>query len=334
MEIHSNGNFYKMISYLKLVRFKNLLIVALTQYLMRWGLIYPILKLNGFEFQFSEFYFFLLVLASMCITAAGYVINDYFDTKADLLNRPSTVIIDKEVDRRYAILLHWILNLIGIVLGFYISYVAGIPFLGFMFVLASGVLWFYSTTYKRQFFIGNLIVAVMTAAVPFVVVVFEIPLLNKAYGEIMLLNKANFNYIIAWVGVFSYFAFITTLTREIIKDVEDYEGDSAYGRNTLPIVLGIPKTKAVIVFLISATILSLIYLFKTYLLLNWKDDIDFVSLLYFLVFLIVPLILLLVMIVGAKSKKEYHRANILSKLIMLGGILYSLVVHYLINKIT
>ena len=203
-----------------------------------------------------------------------------------------------------------------------------------MFVLASGVLWFYSTTYKRQFFIGNLIVAIMTAAVPFVVVVFEIPLLNKTYGEIMILNKANFNYIIAWVGVFSYFAFITTLTREIIKDVEDYEGDSAYGRNTLPIVLGIPKTKAVIIFLISATILSLVYLFKTYLLINWKDDIDFVSLLYFLFFLIVPLILLLLFIIKEKSKKDYHRANIISKLIMLGGILYYLIVHYLINKIT
>ncbi len=323
-----------MISYLKLIRFQNLLIVALTQYLMRWGIIYPILKLNDFSFQFSEFHFFLLVLASMCITGAGYVINDYFDTKADLLNRPETVIIDREIDRRYAILLHWILNFAGIALGFYISYAAGIPFMGFMFILASGILWFYSTTYKRQFLIGNLIVAIMTAAVPFVVVVFEVPLLNKAYGDFMLQHNANFNYIIAWVGVFAYFAFITTLTREIIKDVEDFEGDIVYGRKTLPIVWGISKTKIVISFLIITTILSLVYLFKTYLLINWKDEVDFVSLVYFLLFLVIPLFLLLYLIIMAENKKNYHRANILTKFIMLGGILYSLVVHYLINKIT
>lgn len=328
-----NGNkIIFMISYLKLIRSKNLLIVALTQYLMRWGIIYPILKMNDFSFQFSEFHFFLLVLASICITAAGYVINDYFDTKVDLLNRPSTVIIDKEIDRRYAILLHWALNFIGILLGFYVSFVAGVPFLGFMFILASGILWFYSTTYKRQFLIGNLIVAIMTAAVPFVVVVFEIPLLNKTYGDIMLANNTNFNYIIAWVGVFAYFAFLTTLAREIIKDVEDFEGDEAYGRNTLPIVLGIPKTKAVIIFIVVSTILSLVYLFKTYLLINWNEEIDFVSLIYFLLFLILPLFLLVYLIFRAQTKKDYHHANQLSKLIMLGGILYALVVHYLINQ--
>ncbi len=322
-----------MISYLKLVRYKNLLIVALTQYLMRWGIIYPILEIKGFSFQFSEFHFFLLVLASMCITAAGYVINDYFDTKADLLNRPSTVIIDKKIDRRIAILLHWALNFIGIILGFFVSWVAGIPFMGFMFILASGVLWFYSTTYKRQFLIGNLIVAVMTATVPFIVVVFEIPLLNRAYGDILILTQANFNNIIVWVGVFSYFAFITTLIREIIKDVEDFEGDVAYGRSTLPIVWGIPRTKVVIIFLVIVTILSLAYLFNAYLLFDLRDEPDYLSLLYFLILLILPLLSLLYLIIRAKSKKDYYFANLLAKVIMIAGILYSIVVHYHINKI-
>jgi len=166
------------------------------------------------------------------------------------------------------------------------------------------------------------------------VVVFEVPLLNKTYGDFMLQHNANFNYIIAWVGVFAYFAFITTLTREIIKDVEDFEGDIVYGRKTLPIVWGISKTKIIISFLIITTILSLVYLFKTYLLINWKDEVDFVSLGYFLLFLVIPLFLLLYLIIMAENKKDYRRANMLSKLIMLGGILYSLVVHYLINKIT
>ena len=321
-----------MMNYLRLVRFKNLIIVALTQYLMRWGIMYPILKMNGFSFQFGEFYFFLLVLASMCITAAGYVINDYFDTRADLLNRPSTVVIDKAISRRKAIFLHWMLNISGILLGFYTSYVAGIPMMGFMFVLASGILWFYSTTYKRQFLVGNIVVALMTAAVPFLVVVYEIPLLNKAYREILLAGEGNFSYLIAWVGVFSFFAFLTTLIREIIKDVEDFEGDMVYGRNTMPIVLGISKTRLVISALIILTVLSLVYLFKTYLLINWNEKIDLASLFYFLVFLIGPLLFLLYKVITAQDRKDYRFANHLSKLIMLGGLLYSLVVHYLISK--
>jgi 4-hydroxybenzoate polyprenyltransferase len=290
---------------------------------MRWSIIKPILEVYNFKLQFSELNFLFLVLATVFITAAGYVINDYFDTKTDLVNRPDTVIVGRVLNRRWAILLHVILNTIGISLGVYISFYIGIPLLAIVFVLITGILWFYSTTYKRQLLIGNIIVAILTALVPLMVVLFEIPLLNKEYGLLMHEMRTNFVHIILWVSAFSLFAFLLTMIREIIKDVEDFEGDSAYGRKTMPIVLGVLNTKIVITTFIITTLFSLLYL-------NFRFLNDLFTLIYFIVFLIIPLLFLLYKIIVANNKKDYHRASNLSKLIMLAGILYSLVANYII----
>ena len=169
-----------MFHYLKLIRYQNLLIIAVTQYLMRWSIIYPILKVNNFHLQFSEFNFFLLVLSTIFLAAAGYVINDYFDRKTDLLNRPDTVIVGTVIKRRVAMILHIVINIIGIGLGFYILLSIGIYKLGFIYIIIAGILWYYSTSYKRHFLIGNIIVALLTALVPLMVVLYEIPLLNKS----------------------------------------------------------------------------------------------------------------------------------------------------------
>jgi len=312
-----------MINFLRLIRYKNLLIIVLTQYLMRWSIIKPILEVYDFKLQFSELNFFFLVMATVFITAAGYVINDYFDTKTDLVNRPETVIVGRVLNRRWAILLHVILNTIGIGLGVYISFYIGIPALSIVFLLITGILWFYSTTYKRQLLIGNIIVAVLTALVPLIVILFEIPLLNKEYGLLMHEMRANFVHIILWVSAFALFAFLLTMIREIIKDVEDFEGDSAYGRKTMPIVLGVLNSKIVIITFIITTLFSLLYL-------NFRFLNDLITLIYFILFLIIPLLLLLYKIIVATGKKDYHRSSNLSKLIMLAGILYSLVANYII----
>ena len=309
--------------FLHLVRYKNLLIIILTQYLMRWSIIKPILEINEFELQFSELNFFFLVMATVFITAAGYVINDYFDTKTDLVNRPDTVIIGRTLNRRWAILLHVILNTIGIGLGVYISFYIGIPALSIVFILITGILWFYSTTYKRQFLIGNIIVAFLTALVPLMVVLFEIPLLNKEYGLLMKEMQLNFMHIIFWVSAFAMFAFLLSMIREIIKDIEDFEGDSAYGRKTMPIVLGVLNSKIIVITFILTTLFSLLYL-------NLRFLNDVITLIYFIVVLIIPLLFLVYIIFVAENKKEYQRASNLSKLIMLAGILYALVANYII----
>jgi len=291
---------------------------------MRWSIIKPILEAYNLQLQFSELHFFFLVMATVLLTAAGYVINDYFDAKTDMVNRPDTVIVGRVLNRRWAILWHVILNTIGIGLGAYISFYIGIPSLTLVFIMVTGILWFYSTTYKRQFLIGNIIVALLTAMVPLMVVLFEIPLLNQKYGLLMEELRSDFTLIIIWVLAFSVFAFLLTMIREIIKDIEDFEGDSIYGRKTLPIVMGVLNSKIVIITFVLTTVFSLFYVNFTFL--N-----DKITLIYFIIFLIIPLLILLYKIIKANSKKDYHRASNLTKWIMLSGISYALVANYIIN---
>ena len=313
-----------------LIRFPNLVIIAATQYAMRYLIMDPLLPAADFKLQFGNIQFFLLVLSTVFIAAAGYIINDYFDTQADMINKPARVVVGVEIGRRVAMILHAMLNIIGVGLGIYLSFYIDLPALSIVFILATGLLWFYSTNYKRQFLVGNLSVALLTGMVPLMVVLFEIPLLNREYGAEMLKHHVSFNYIFAWVGGFSFFAFLTTLIRELIKDAEDFEGDAAYGMRTLPIVLGTVWTRIIVVVLISLTIFMLLYLLLRFILFSVKPA-DYLTLGYFVIFLVIPLVLLALQVVTARSKKAYHRASLLIKLIMLTGLLYSGMVFYLVN---
>ena len=318
-----------MIALLRLIRFQNLLIIAATQYIMRYCIIYPFLRINNFELQLSGFHFLLLVLATVFIAAAGYVINDYFDTGTDRVNRPGEVVIDRDIHRRQAMLLHFALNFAGIAIGVYLSFFIGVSQLSLIFILATGLLWFYSTHYKRQFLIGNVVVSIMTGIVPLMVILFDMPLLNEKYGLIMIRNQVNFNYIFFWIVAFSFFAFLTTLLREIIKDAEDFEGDSAYGMNTLPIIIGQRSTKIVISTLILLSLGILTGVFIRFLLFR-GISLDYITTGYFFLFLLIPYLILLYKIVTAVTKKDFHTASQITKFIMLAGILYSFVVRYIV----
>jgi len=325
--------------YLKLVRYHNLIIVILTMCAMRWCVVAPLLKkitvplddagsiykVLNFQLQLNNFGFALLIIATVCLTAAGYVINDYFDRKTDLVNRPESVIVDKEVHRRVALILHIVLNSIGCLCGFYISWAIGIYKIGIIFLIVAGILWFYSTTFKRQFLIGNLIVALLTALVPLMVVLFELLAVQQFYEARIIIYKVSLLNIFYWVLGFSFFAFITTLLREIIKDVEDFEGDNAYGRNTLPIVLGIKTTKFILVALILLIIAALAVVYTRYV----NDNITFW---YLLVCLIIPFWILIYKIITASHKSHYRFASGLLKIIMLLGLSYSIVGKYIIDS--
>lgn len=318
-------------AFFKLVRWPNLLIIAVTQYVIRYCIILPMLKINGFALQFSSFDFFCLVLSTISIAAAGYVINDYFDTKTDSINRPHKIIVGKYISRRAAILIHTVLNVLGVFLGFYISFRIHHIVLGIVFPLIAGILWFYSTTYKRNFLIGNFIVAFLTACVPLLVAVYDIPPINRAYSQILLQSGSNLNYIFNWALVFSYFAFLLNLNREIIKDVEDFEGDQAFGRNTLPIVLGIKWTKVIITLLNAVIIFSLFFFYWKYLKIKFDGTVDFISLFYFMFLLVFPLLIVTYKILTAKGKSDYHAGNIITKFVMLFGLLYAVVADLIIS---
>jgi 4-hydroxybenzoate polyprenyltransferase len=323
-----------MKEFLTLIRWKNLLIVTITMVLMRYFVIAPLLSQMSvilvsepdtaaqMMLRLPWYEFIMLVFATVCLTAAGYVINDYFDIKTDLINR-GKVIVGAGVSRRKAMMWHSIFNIAGVAAGFYISARAGYFWMGVLFILVSGLLYFYSASYKRQFLIGNIIVAVLTALVPLLVIFYEWPALYKYYS----LNAASvpsLTVLFYWVGGFALFAFITTLSREIIKDIEDFEGDMAYGRNTLPVITGIPASKIIAVSLVSITIAMLFLIWFFYLR-------DWITLAYVSVAIVVPLALVIFYLVSGTTRKRVHSASNLMKIAMLTGILYSLVVKAIIT---
>jgi 4-hydroxybenzoate polyprenyltransferase len=302
-----------------------LLIIALTMYLLRYFVVQPLLEFYGFELQLSHLHFFLLVFSTMLLSAAGYIINDYYDKDADAINKPDKVIIGKNVSPEKAMNIYTVMNIIAIGIGIYISFIIQIKVVSIAFVMVAGLLWFYTTSYKGQFILGNLMVAIFAGIVPLMVFLFEVPVLNMVYKNELIARQMDFNYLFGWIAFYSLFAFIITFIREIIKDAEDFEGDKAYGQRTLPVVLGLKVTKVVLSSLLVITIAFILYLYFTYIP-------DVLTLLYLVLLIITPLLFVLYKIYKANNSKQYHLASNICKIVMLFGILYSLLVKYLILK--
>jgi 4-hydroxybenzoate polyprenyltransferase len=323
-----------MKEFLNLIRWKNLVIVVLTMVLMRYAIIAPLIGrvgvvLNGgsgeevpMVLSFPWYNFVLLVLSTVLLTAGGYVINDYFDIKTDLINK-GKVIVGTRIARRKAMMWHNILNIIGVLIGFYISWRSGYTMMGVLFLLVSGLLYFYSASYKRQFLIGNVIVAVLTAMVPLLVVLYEWPALYRYYA-VHAASVPSLKFVFYWVAGFALFAFLTTLTREIIKDIEDFEGDIAYGRNTVPVVIGTLMSRILSVCLIVITII-LLYLVWYFFVF------DRITLIYISLTIVIPLLITIFKLITGTRKEQLHDASSIMKFVMFMGILYSVVVKVILT---
>ena len=307
----------------RLVRLPNLLIIAATQVLIRHCIIQPVLSQGRFELQLPLGLFVLLVLATVFTAAGGYAINDYFDRKMDQVNKPGSLIVGRLIYPRHAMAYHLFFSISGIVMGTWVAYRTGLLFLSLTSFMATGLLWFYSTTYKRELLLGNIIVALLTAMVPFLVLVFELPLLARAYGsDVTPLVKILF----IWVSGFSVFAFLLNMIREIVKDAEDFEGDQAYGKNTVPVVWGMTIMKRLTAVLILLTIILLAC--------AWKFFIpQLIPLLYFLLFLIIPLGVVMLIVLKGDDRKAFHTASILLKLIMAAGLVFMVVANFIIRSL-
>lgn len=314
----------KVIDILKLIRYKNLLIIILTQYLMRYCVIYPFLDSINYEPQFPGLNFLMLVLATVLIAAAGYAINDYFDIKVDMANHPDSVVVGTRISRFTAMTYNNVFNFAGVVLGFIISYSIGIYQLGFIFVLISGGLWFYSAIYKKQLITGNIIVALFAAFVPLLTVVYEIPLLNKMITpDRPPVETTVVSVIFLYVAGFSVFAFLTTLAREILKDIEDIEGDRLNERRTIPVSWGVNTARYIVTTLLTIIVASVIFIWFAFFM-------DVISLIYILLFVVIPLIFLVFRLIKAKEKKHFHFVSIGIKGIMLSGLLFSVLLWFII----
>jgi len=308
---------------LRLIRLPNLLIVAATQILIRYCVIRPLLGQANMSLQLPDGLFAMLVVATVFTTAAGYVINDYFDRKIDRINKPTAVIVGRQVYPRHAMAYHLFFSITGTILGVWVSFKAHVLFLSLIFFMVNGLLWFYSTTYKRQFLLGNFMVALLAALVPFLVLLYELPLLAREYGSQV---NPMVRYLMIWVLGFAFFAFLLNLIREFVKDAEDLEGDKVFGKKTIPVVWGIAATRW-----ISAAILLLAVIL---LMVAWYFYIpDGITLLYFIFFLIIPMLVAMGILLIKNSSGSFHQTSLLLKFILITGLSYMIVVNIIINRL-
>ncbi|GAT63315.1 geranylgeranylglycerol-phosphate geranylgeranyltransferase [Paludibacter jiangxiensis] len=312
-----------MHNYLQLVRYKNLIIILFLQWVMHACVIKPVLLPFRVPSATPEIAFWLLVLSTILIAAGGYIVNDYFDVKIDEINRPDKVIVGKNISKKSTMRLYQICTIIGLCIGIGLAiWVRNVTF-GFLFVAITGLLWFYSASYKRQFLVGNLIVGVTTALVPFMVGLLEVSFLHRTYGELLDFTPVAPS-IFSWINGFALFAFLVTLIREVVKDMEDVEGDREMECRTMPIVWGISRSKWVVYGLVAVVIAAAgFYVSK----IHFANDT--LTMRYYILGIVVPFIYFFYLIIRAKQQSSLHQAAGFLKFIMVVGICYSFVFYFL-----
>ncbi|MDP4237901.1 MAG: geranylgeranylglycerol-phosphate geranylgeranyltransferase [Bacteroidota bacterium] len=303
-----------------------MIFIAVMQFVMRQVVLVPILQTFGFDASMETNMLFLLIMATVLIAAGGYVLNDYFDVKIDAINRPDRQIVGNRLSRQFAMFLHQVLTGLGVVCGLLLAFFARSFTLAFIFIVVPGLLWFYSASYKRLFLIGNLVVAFVSAMAVLVVGITQLAFLKKEFGNLVFETPIPTQFY-GWIGGFALFAFLCTLIREIIKDMEDEKGDREMECRTLPIKWGINKTKMFLYGLVVITVTGL-FLANEFL-IHFAGTL---TIRYIIFGLVLPFAALCYLIQKAKSQSDFHQVSNLSKVIMLIGVLYSFVFYYLQAK--
>ncbi len=309
-----------IIAFFKLIRVENLLIIIITQWCIKYLVFAPINEIS----KFTPALFTISLLSTLLIAAAGYIINDYFDVKTDKINRPETVVIDVVIKRRWAVILHIIFNGIGLILGLYLAIKCHTLKLLMFQLLSILLLWFYSTHFKKQLLVGNIVVSLLTATIPLMPMVYEYYLAGGIDSLSSFLIGDFLKILVIIVLGYSAFAFLTSFAREVIKDMEDYKGDIQTGCKTMPIVWGIITSKVVTFFVIVITI-GLLLLAS----LKFYKEKQFMAVYYILGVVILPLMILLVQTIRAKTSKDFKMASLLLKFTMLFGIAFTIIIKYL-----
>ena len=300
-----------VLAFLKLIRSLNLFFIVLTQVLFYYCVFpfaFNIPNHSGYHLQ--PRYFWIIVAASVLIAGAGYIINDYFDLNIDRVNKPGRLVIERVIKRRWAIVWHWVFSFAGVALSVYASWKLS----NWIIAVANAgcvlLLMLYSTTFKKRLLVGNLIISVLTAWVIMVLFIAEFrPITMGNHLDVMALL---FKVAVVYGG----FAFIISLVREVVKDIEDLEGDAKYNCKTMPIVWGVNVSKMFAAVWLVVLIVSIVVLQVYVLQFRWWWIV-----LYSVVFIVVPLGWILIKLYRASSKADFHTLSNAVKFVMLTGIL-------------
>ena len=306
---------------MRLVRWSNLLFLAALVWVMEKWVATPILVKAAFGEQLPGYMLLLIILATVLIAAGGYVINDYFDVKIDRINRPDEVIVTRSISKPAAMQLSMILSGIGIACGIAVAVLLKSLTIGILFVLIPGLLWFYSSSYKRLFMIGNLIIALLAGVTPIVVAMTNVAVLQLRY-ETILPYTTLVHDIYAWLGGFALFAFLLTWIREIIKDMQDQMGDRELECHSMPVVLGEKWTKVFVTGLIVITLAIIGHLW--WHILPFPTAWTNLSTRYIALGIVTPLLCSVWLLWSAKIPSDYKVCQQVVKFTMLIGMLYSI----------
>lgn len=301
----------KLISgFAKLVRWPNLVFIALTQLLFFYCIVAPEYAEAGRVPNLAGRYIWLVIISSVLIAAAGYIINDYFDLNIDRINKPDKLVVETVIKRRWTIIWHLVLSTMGILIGFYVDWFTGVRFLGLANLACVILLFVYSISLKKKLLSGNILISLLTAWTVMVITWCELNHLSKVDPGF------DAERIIKLSFVYAGFAFIISLIREVVKDMEDVEGDRRYGCRTMPIVWGmnVSKTFAAVwlVVLIGAVAIIQAYVLRK----GW-----WLSASYAILFVILPLGWILKQLFRSQNAADFHRLSSVIKLVMLTGIL-------------
>ncbi len=318
--------------FLQFIRFPNLIIVVLSQYLLRYCLIERVLATNPLEgihssvfWQNNELNFLLFVGMTVAAAAAGYVINDIIDEKIDALNKPEKQFVGVRISSNKAWVCYFSFVFLGFLMATWLSFRSDYQGWVLYYSSASMLLFAYSKWLKKRVLIGNIVVAIFTACVAWGI---ALPLITTP----AVANSMAYKLTLETLVLYCFFAFFSNLWREIIKDLEDIEGDAAHECRTLPIVLGVEKTKLVAHFVCFLLIILLIFFIKK--LIFWHQTLlcnTIPNIIWLTSCVLFPCIYVLYLQYFAQKKQDFHHISSILKAIMVSGLLFLVVFRFFMN---
>ena len=281
------------------------MMLAFMQLIFRYGFF----KFQNIPLALADWQYGLLVLSTILLAAGGYVINNIYDQETDSVNKPNNVIVGRSISETQAYNLYFALTVSGVAIGFYLSNVIQKPGFASIFILIAATLYLYASSLKQMLLIGNIVVALLLSFSVIIIGIFDL------YPATVLENQQQMKIFFSILLDYAVFAFMINILREMIKDIEDMDGDYNQGMNTLPIAIGKLRTCKIIFVLSIIPVLSILLYINKYLL-----DLLWVTI-YMLLFVCGPLILFTVKMLKANTKKDFHFLSLLLKFILLFGIL-------------
>lgn len=297
---------------IQLFRPVNLLIVAITQFFLQYFVLVPALSEINLSPSLDFIHFSLLVISTVLVAGGGYIVNDILDYEADIINKPENVVINKSLNKTKGWTIYWITTFLGGIIALYLANQVDNLLLFFIYPVAVLLLYLYSLNFKKKPIIGNLVVSTFCAGVAGLVLFAE---REQFYNINYVQQEIKFQLATIFLG-YIIFAFISTFLREVVKDIEDIEGDQMIGAETFPVKYGIKKAvKLTIVFnllLLAGVLISAIWL--------WIYE-EYISSLFLCIFILPVVIYLNILLFKSKSKKDFSRTSTLIKVVMLFGLI-------------